>query len=93
MGKNSFKIGIISGAAGLSLLAGGLLFGGSLVSAQEPTPTPQSEEQAPDDSRKPNGGSHGREGCDKDGDGQQDGSSSGTSGGVGFRGGPGSLRQ
>jgi hypothetical protein len=90
--RNSAKVGIISGAAGLSLLAGGLLFGSSLVSAQEPTPTPQSEEQAPDDSRKPNGGSQGREGCDKDGDGQQDGSSS-TGGGVGFRGGPGSLRQ
>jgi hypothetical protein len=90
MGRNSFKVGIISGAAGLSLLAGGLLFGGSLVSAQEPTPTPQSEEQAPGDSRKPNGGS--REGCDKDGDGQQDGSSSSNSG-TGSRGGPASFRQ
>jgi hypothetical protein len=93
MSIRTLKIGIVSGVAGVSLLAGGLLFGGSLVSAQEPTPTPQSEEQAPDDSRKPNGGSQGREGCDKDGDGQHDGSSSGTSGGLGFRGGPGSLRQ
>jgi hypothetical protein len=91
MSRNSLKVGIISGAAGLSLL-GGLLFGGSLVSAQEPTPSPQSEEQAPDDSRKPNGGSQGREGCDKDGDGQPDGSSSSNSG-AGSRGGPVSLRQ
>jgi hypothetical protein len=92
MGRNSLKVGIISGVAGLSLLAGGLLFGGSLVSAQEPTPTPQSEEQAPDDSRQPKGGSQGREGCDKDGDGQQDGSSSSNSG-TGSRGGPASFRQ
>jgi hypothetical protein len=92
MSKNSLKLGVISGAAGLTVVAGGLLFGGSLVSAQEPTPTPQSEKQAPDDSRKPSDGSHSREGCDKDGDGQQDGSSSSGSA-EGVRGSGGSFRQ
>jgi hypothetical protein len=99
-GRN-IKLGVAAGVAGLSLLAGGLLFGGTLVSAQEPTPqateeaapsTPQTAPQdtAPsDDGARPN-----KAECDKDGDGQPDGAADGdTTGGVRFRGGTRGMAQ
>jgi hypothetical protein len=90
-GRN-IKLGLATGVAGLSLLAGGVLFGGTLVSAQEPTPpateeaapttpgtTPQ--ERAPSDDTAPRNKAE----CDKDGDGQPD--AEGDTTGIRFRGG------
>jgi hypothetical protein len=98
-GRN-IKLGLATGVAGLSLLAGGLLFGGTLVSAQEPTPTPGATEpaapgttpstpqdRAPSDDGTPRSKAE----CDKDGDGQPD--AEGDSTGIRFRGGARSLAQ
>jgi hypothetical protein len=93
-GKN-IKLGVATGVAGLSLLAGGLLFGSTLVSAQEPTPSrapseeaaPQTtpQDRAPSDDATPRNKAE----CDKDGDGQPDGNTTG----IRFRGGMRGLAQ
>lgn len=58
MSGRNIKLGLATGVAGISLLAGGLLFGSTLVSAQEPTPqatepaaptTPAPQDQTPSD--------------------------------------------
>jgi hypothetical protein len=91
------KIALVSGIAVLSLLAGGLVFGGTLASAQEPTPpateqaapsTPQDQEPEDDEGT---GRSHAE--CDKDGDGQPDGDADGDTTGLRFRGGNRGLAQ
>jgi hypothetical protein len=84
------KLGVAAGVAGLSLLTGGLLFGSTLVSAQEPTPqateepaTPQTTPQTPQD------GEHDKGDCPNMRNGGQDGDQSGAEGdttGVRFRG-------
>ena len=91
MSIQSIKMGMAAAAAGGALILGGLLVGGSLVSAQTPGPTATEEadatppstpgNQTPSDDgtdRAPRG--TGAE-CDKDGDGQPDqqGSSSSSS--------------
>jgi hypothetical protein len=91
----SLRLAIGTTAAGLALLAGGLLFGGTLVSAQEPTPsateqaapsTPQ--DRAPGDDNAPRDKAE----CDKDGDGQPDGAS-GSGTGIRSHGGPRTFAQ
>ncbi len=90
MSGRNIKLGLATGVAGLSLLAGGLLFGSTLVSAQEPTPeatqeaaptTPQ--DRAPSDDGTPRT----KPECDKDGDGQPDaqGDTTGIRAGAGAR--------
>jgi hypothetical protein len=77
------KLGVAAGVAGLSLLTGGLLFGSTLVSAQEPTPqatqepAPQTTPQTPQD-RAPDG-DHDKGDCPNMQNGQQ-GDQSGAQG-------------
>jgi hypothetical protein len=97
LSDRNIKLGLATGVAGLSLLAGGLLFGGTLVSAQEPTPAP-SEEAAPqttpqDRAPSDDGTERTKPECDKDGDGQPDGAADGDTTGVRFRGGARSFAQ
>jgi hypothetical protein len=66
---------VASAVGGAALLAGGLFAGAAFVSAQEPSPTPGVEQQAPSDDGTTTPKS--REECEKDGT-----SGSGTSSGV-----------
>ena len=69
----SLKTGAVSAAAA-ALLGAGLLFGGALVGAQTPEPTPSApQEQTAPKERAPHE-------CDKDGDGRPDGAGSSGSG-------------
>jgi hypothetical protein len=48
MSGRSIRIGVAAAVAGIALLAGGLIFGGALVSAQTPpSPTPQEQQTTP----------------------------------------------
>jgi hypothetical protein len=89
----SRKLVVASAVGGGALLLGGLFAGSALVSAQEPSPTPGTEQQqqtpAPQDGeRAPRGDGttpKSREECEKDGaqpDGSSSSSSSGSSSGV-----------
>jgi len=93
-GRN-IKLGLATGVAGISLLAGGLLFGGTLVSAQEPAPQ-ATEEAAPstpqDQTPSDDGTERMKPECDHDGAGQSDGASGDTTG-IRFRGGARSFAQ
>ena len=85
MSGRKIKLGLATGVAGFSLLAGGLLFGGTLVSAQEPTPQP-TEEAAPTTPQDQTPSDRGtKPECDHDGDGQPD--AQGDTTGIRFRGG------
>jgi len=92
-GRN-IKLGVAAGVAGVSLLAGGLLFGSTLVSAQEPTPQ-ATEEAAPttpqDRAPSDDGTDRTKPECDKDGDGQPD--AQGDTAGIRTRGGPRTFAQ
>ena len=99
-GKN-IRVAIGTATAGLTLLAGGLLFGGTLVSAQEPTPsaseeaaptTPEASPSTPQDRTPSDGGTErAKPECDKDGDGQPD--AEGDTTGIRSRGGPRTFAQ
>ena len=45
MNARAIKVGVASAIAGSAMLVGGLVFGGALVSAQTPSPTPSTQEQ------------------------------------------------
>lgn len=101
MGGKNIRVAIGTAVAGLTLLAGGVLFGGPLVSAQEPTPT-ASEEAAPttpqaapstpqDRTPSDDGAERTKPECDRDGDGQPDAEGDGT--GIRSRGGPRTFAQ
>jgi hypothetical protein len=84
-------IGIGAALAALALLLGGLFVGGTLVSAQEPTPevtqeaepaTPDATDQTPDE----DDGTRSKEECGH----QQD---EGSDTGISFRGGPRTFAQ
>jgi hypothetical protein len=88
MGKLSgrnIKLGVAAGVAGLSLLTGGLLFGSTLVSAQEPTPQATEEPATP---QTPQDGEHDKGDCPNMQNGQQGDQSGaeGSSTGARFRG-------
>jgi hypothetical protein len=80
------KLGVAAGVAGLSLLTGGLLFGSTLVSAQEPTPQATEEPATP---QTPQDGEHDKGDCpnmQKDGQQGDQSGAQGSSTGTRFRG-------
>ena len=83
---------VMSAAAGFGLVAGALFIGAPLVSADEPTPTPQAgQETAPGTGAQDDSTEHAQGDCsgmDDSGAG-----SNGTSGGVGLRGAVRGFRQ
>ena len=89
MSGRKIKLGVAAGVAGLSLLTGGLLFGSTLVSAQEPTPQ-ATEEPVPSTTpqdRAPDG-EHDKGDCPNMQNGQEGDQSGaeGSSTGARFRG-------
>ena len=95
MSGRNIKLGVATGVAGLSLLAGGLLFGSTLVSAQEPTPQ-ATEEAAPTTPQDQSPSDHDKADCPNMHNDQPDGQSDGASGdssGARFRGGARSFAQ
>jgi hypothetical protein len=79
------RVGAAAGVTVLSLLVGGFMFGGALVSAQEPTPqaTQEAAPPTPEQESTPSSGTkQDRNGeCDMDHEGAPEGGATGT----GFR--------
>jgi hypothetical protein len=96
MSGKQVRIAVLTAVTGIALLGGGLFLGGTLVSAQEPTPeateeaapsTPDPTEEAapstPQDEEPSEDTERSRAECDHDGDGQPD--AEGDKTGVRFR--------
>ena len=85
MSGKQVRIAVVTAVTGVALLGGGLFLGGTLVSAQEPTPGPTEEAapSTPQDEEPSEGTERSRAECDHDGDGQPD--AEGDKTGVRFR--------